>query len=72
LVTRDATRDSITYGDDVKRHVEAFRPYAEAGVNVIHISQMGGNVPGSEYSGFFEFYRDKVLPELRDIAAQAS
>jgi G6PDH family F420-dependent oxidoreductase len=68
LVTRDMTRDSIAYGADVDRHVEAFRPYADAGIDVIHISQMGGREPKTSAEGFFEFYRDQVLPRLRELA----
>jgi hypothetical protein len=68
LVPRESTRDSIAYGSDVDRHVDAFRPYADAGVDVVHISQMGGREPGTNVDGFFEFYRDEVLPRLREIA----
>ena len=59
--------DSIAYGDDVDRHVEAFRPFADAGVDVVHISQMGGRYGETNAAGFFEFYRDEVLPRLREI-----
>jgi G6PDH family F420-dependent oxidoreductase len=68
LVSRESTRSSIAYGSDVDRHVDAFRPYAEAGVDVVHISQMGGSQPATSAAGFFEFYRDRVLPRLRDLA----
>jgi hypothetical protein len=68
LVTREATRDSIAYGSDVDRHVAAFKPFAEAGVDVVHISQMGGREAKTGYAGFFEFYRDRVLPRLREVA----
>ena len=67
LVTRDSTRDSIAYGADVDRHVAAFQPFAEAGVDVVPISQMGGREPKTPYAGFFEFYRDDVLPRLREL-----
>jgi G6PDH family F420-dependent oxidoreductase len=67
LVPRESTRDSIAYGADVDRHVAAFKPFAEAGVDVVHISQMGGNEPKTSYAGFFEFYRDDVLPRLREV-----
>ena len=30
LVTEDVTRDSIAYGSNRPRHLDAFRPYAEA------------------------------------------
>ena len=68
LVPQDSTRDSIAYGADVGRHVDAFRPFAEAGVDVVHISQMGGRHPETSAAGFFEFYADKVLPRLRELA----
>jgi G6PDH family F420-dependent oxidoreductase len=68
LVTRDSTAQSIAYGNDVKRHVDAFRPYAEAGIDVVHISQMGGRFPETSTDGFFDFYRDEVLPRLRELS----
>jgi G6PDH family F420-dependent oxidoreductase len=70
LVPRDSTRDSIAYGADVDRHVDAFRPYADAGVDVVHISQMGGAEDATSYRGFFEFYGEQVLPRLRDVAGK--
>jgi G6PDH family F420-dependent oxidoreductase len=68
LVTQDSTRESIAHGADIDRHVDAFRPFAEAGVDVVHISQMGGRHPETSAAGFFEFYADKVLPRLRELA----
>jgi hypothetical protein len=70
LVPRGATRDSIAYGADVARHVDAFRPYADAGIDVVHISQMGGSHDATNYRGFFEFYAEQVLPQLREVAAR--
>jgi G6PDH family F420-dependent oxidoreductase len=67
LVTKVSTAESIAYGNDVERHVEAFRPYADAGVDVVHISQMGGRFDKTNAAGFFEFYRDDVLPRLREL-----
>jgi G6PDH family F420-dependent oxidoreductase len=67
LVTKQMISESIAYGNDVDKHVDAFRPYAEAGVDVVHVSQMGGARPGTEAAGFFEFYRDQVLPRLREL-----
>ncbi len=68
LVTREMTKGSMAYGADVDRHVDAFRPYADAGIDVVHISQMGGAQPDTSADGFFEFYRDRVLPRLRELA----
>jgi len=67
IVTEDSTRSSIAYGADIERHVEAFRPYADAGFDAVHISQIGAGRPATNGAGFFQFYRDEVLPELRKI-----
>ncbi|HJQ42056.1 MAG TPA: LLM class F420-dependent oxidoreductase [Jatrophihabitantaceae bacterium] len=67
LVTEDSTRESVAYGSDVGRHVDAFRPYAEAGFDAIHISQIGGAEKATNIEGFFAFYRDEVLPRLREL-----
>jgi G6PDH family F420-dependent oxidoreductase len=67
LVTRDMTRRAIAYGSDVQRHVDAFRPFAEAGFDEVYLSQIGGRDRNSDIGGFFEFYRDEVLPALRKI-----
>ena len=67
LVTRDMTRRAIAYGSDVQRHVEAFRPFAEAGFDEVYLSQIGGRDRNSDIAGFFDFYRDEVLPALRKI-----
>ena len=67
LVTPEMTRDSIAYGDDVERHVKAFKPYADAGFDEIYLSQMGGTRKGSEVEGFFEFYAP-LLDRLREAA----
>jgi G6PDH family F420-dependent oxidoreductase len=66
LVSKESTRSSIAYGADIERHVEAFRPYAEAGFDAVHISQIGGRERGTNAKGFFEFYA-KMLPQLRQL-----
>ena len=68
LVTEDIDPRVVVCGHDVDGHVEAFRPYADAGFDDVHISQMGGNEPKTSAAGFFEFYGDQVLPRLREIA----
>jgi G6PDH family F420-dependent oxidoreductase len=68
LVTKESTADSIAYGNDVKRHVDAFRPYLDAGVDIVHIAQMGGRYQTTNTQGFFSFYRDEVLPRLRELS----
>lgn len=67
LVTPEMISGSIACGPDVEKHVDAFRPFAQAGADVVHISQIGGAREGTRAEGFFEFYRDQVLPRLREL-----
>lgn len=69
LVTEEMVEQNTVCGDDVEAHVEAFRPFVEAGFDDIHVSQIGAHRPGTEAEGFFAFYADKVLPRLREVAA---
>jgi len=66
LVTKESTRDSIAYGNDEERHIEAFRPYAKAGFDAVHIAQIGGRERASDIAGFFDFYGG-LLPSLREL-----
>ncbi|MEU5432118.1 LLM class F420-dependent oxidoreductase [Streptomyces sp. NPDC020719] len=61
LVTRDRVASAVTCGDDVDAHVAAVSEYAEAGFDTVYINQIG-----KDQQGFFDFYRTKVLPRLRD------
>lgn len=72
LVTESMTRESIAYGADRARHVDAYRPYLDAGFDEVYIAQMGGTDPGCRVEGFFDFYRDQVLPELRSMTPSAA
>jgi G6PDH family F420-dependent oxidoreductase len=65
LVTEQMTRDSIAYGNDIDRHVQAFQPYADAGFDEVYISQMGGRDAATSSQGFFDFYARDVLPKLK-------
>ncbi len=69
LVTRQMTAQSTTVGNDPDEHVQAFKPFVEAGFDEIFVSQMGAHLPDTNAEGFFEFYADKVLPRLRDTAS---
>ncbi len=68
LVTPDMIGESMPHGDSVDAHLDGFRPFADAGFDEVFVAQVGGAVPGTEYAGFFEFYRD-LLPKLHDIAS---
>ena len=60
LVTREATAESVTAGPDPKAHVEAFRPYLDAGFDEIYVADMG-----PQYADMIRAYGREVLPELR-------
>ena len=51
--------DSVSLGPDPEVHLEAIRKYADAGYDHLYIHQIG---PHQE--GFFEFYKEQVLPKL--------
>jgi G6PDH family F420-dependent oxidoreductase len=67
LVTKEMIADSVACGDDVDAHIDAFRPYVEAGIDAVHISQIGADRTEAKADGFFEFYRE-LLPRLREIS----
>jgi G6PDH family F420-dependent oxidoreductase len=60
MVTEDDVAERITCGNDVEKHLQAIQKYIEAGYDHIYIHQIG-----QDQEGFFKFYRDSVLPELR-------
>jgi G6PDH family F420-dependent oxidoreductase len=68
LVTKEMIAGSIAYGTDVQRHVDSFKPYADAGVDEVYISQMGGAEDATNAEGFFDFYSNDLLPRLRSEA----
>ena len=47
-------------GSDVAAHVQAFRPFADAGFDDVYIANMGPH-----YGDFFALYGEQVLPRLR-------
>jgi hypothetical protein len=47
-------------GPDVSTHVEALRQFLDAGYDELYVQQIG-----SDQDAFFDFYAEKVLPELR-------
>jgi Luciferase-like monooxygenase len=62
LVTVDEIAESITCGPDPKEHLAAIRKYAEAGYDHICVHQVG-----KDQKGFFEFYVQEILPQLKTI-----
>jgi G6PDH family F420-dependent oxidoreductase len=58
LVSEDMMPTPV--GTDVKTHVEALTKFVDAGYDELYVQQMG-----PEQDGFFDFYAERVLPELR-------
>lgn len=59
LVTEEMLAEQIACGPDPQRHLEAIRPYLDAGYDNVYIHQIG-----PDQAGFLRFYRDRILPEL--------
>lgn len=62
LVTEEHMGDSIACGPDPDRHVEAVKPFIQAGCDEIYISQMG-----DAQEGFFTFYEKELRPRLEKL-----
>jgi coenzyme F420-dependent glucose-6-phosphate dehydrogenase len=62
LVTEDEIAESIICGPDPKKHLDAIREYVEAGYDHVCVHQVG-----KDQKGFFEFYEQEILPELKTI-----
>jgi G6PDH family F420-dependent oxidoreductase len=61
LVTEQHVKDAgIACGDDPEEHVRSLRAYADAGFDAVFVNQIGPDL-----RAFFDFYRTKVLPQLR-------
>jgi len=59
-VREEDVAESVICGPDVRRHAEAIQRFVDAGYDHVYVHQVG---PDQE--GFFRFYEEKVLPELR-------
>ena len=60
LVTEDAVADSIACGPDPERHLAAIQKHAAAGIDHICVHQVG-----RDQKGFFEFYAEEILPQMK-------
>jgi G6PDH family F420-dependent oxidoreductase len=55
-------------GPDVAAHVEAVRPFVEAGYSHVALAQVGGDTQPE----FLQFARDELLPALREMYGAAA
>jgi G6PDH family F420-dependent oxidoreductase len=63
-VSEDDVAEVVTCGPDVDRHLEVINRYVEAGYDHVYVHQVG-----PDQDGFFRFYAEDVLPQLRSKAA---
>jgi coenzyme F420-dependent glucose-6-phosphate dehydrogenase len=59
MVSAEDVAEKVVCGPDPDRHVASIREYAQAGYDHVWVHQVG---PDQE--GFFEFYRQEVLPKI--------
>jgi G6PDH family F420-dependent oxidoreductase len=59
LVTLEATKQSVACGPDPEGYVKAIQDFADAGIDVLHVAQIG-----PDQDDFFEFFNAKVRPQL--------
>jgi G6PDH family F420-dependent oxidoreductase len=60
LITEEMVGESIVCGPDAEAHLAAVNAFADAGYDEVYVNQIG---PDQE--GFFAFYAEQVLPELK-------
>jgi hypothetical protein len=52
--------ESFTCGPDPEQHLQQLRSYVDAGYDEVYVQQIG-----PEQKGFFRFYGEEILPQLR-------
>jgi G6PDH family F420-dependent oxidoreductase len=63
FVTPDQVAEAISCGPDVEAHVEAVRPFIDAGFTEIALVQIGGE----HQEPFLRWAQDELLPALRSL-----
>lgn len=61
LVTEQMVDGALPCGPDVDEHVGALDAFAQAGFDRVYVNQIG-----PDQQEFFDFYRTKVLPQLKN------
>jgi G6PDH family F420-dependent oxidoreductase len=59
VVTEEMIAESVVCGPDMERHVAHLQEFADAGIDEVHVQQIGG-----DHEGFFAAYREHVLPRF--------
>jgi G6PDH family F420-dependent oxidoreductase len=63
FVSPDDVAEQIACGPDVEEHVEAIRPYIDAGFTEIALVQIGSE----QQAGFIDWAERELLPALRSL-----
>jgi G6PDH family F420-dependent oxidoreductase len=63
LVTPEMLAEQVPCGPDLDRHLEKIEEYARAGFDELYVQQIG-----PDQDGFFEAYRDHVLPRVKGVS----
>jgi hypothetical protein len=61
LITEDMVAESLPRGPDAETHGRAIRSSIDAGYDEVYVNQIG-----PDQQAFFDFFRDEVLPRLRE------
>lgn len=61
LVTEDQVAATVPCGDDPDAHMAALTEFADVRFDTVYVNEIG-----KDQQGFFDFYRTKILPRLRD------
>jgi len=59
-VREEDVAKAIVCGPDVSKHREAIQEFLDSGIEHVYVHQVG-----PDQDGFFQFYKDQVLPEFR-------
>ena len=65
LVTPEMMAEALVCGDDEEAHLRRFAEYSDAGYDEVYINQIG-----PDQRGFFDFYGERILPQLKGMRSQ--
>lgn len=63
FVTPDQVSEAISCGPDVEEHVEAIRPFVDAGFTEVALVQIGGD----QQEPFIRWAQEQLLPALTSL-----
>jgi G6PDH family F420-dependent oxidoreductase len=67
LVTEDMVGEEVPCGPDLDRHLQALKEYEQAGFDELYVNQIG-----PDQQGFFDAYREGVLPHFEGVGSSVA